>query len=113
MHEMALAQSIVALVEDKARAESFTRVRTIRLSIGALAHVDPRALEFDFDVVAKGTVAEGAALAIDRPRGTAWCTDCSEAVEVSAHGEPCPKCGGFRWMLTDGDEMRVVELEVA
>lgn len=109
---MALAQSIVELVEEHARRDSFTRVRTVRLAIGALSHVDPDAIAFGFDVVARGTVAEGAKLAIDRPRGTAYCTDCAKTVEVAAHGEPCPSCGGFKWMLVGGDEMRVVDLEV-
>ena len=112
MHEMALAQSIVELVQDHARRDAFTRTRTIRLSIGALAHVDPRALEFGFDVVARGTVAEGAELIIDRPGGTAFCMDCSRNVEVSAHGEACPSCGGHEWILVGGDGMRIVDLEV-
>lgn len=109
MHEMALAQAVVDLALEHAES---AKIRTIRLVLGALSHVDPRALEFGFDVVAKGTAAEGAKLAIERPPGTAWCVDCSASVEVSAHGEPCPRCGGFKWMLTSGDEMRVVELEV-
>ena len=63
MHELAIAQSIVELVEEHARRDAFTHVREIRLVIGALSHVDPRALEFGFDVVARGTVAAGARLA--------------------------------------------------
>ena len=112
MHEMALAESIVELVRDQASRDAFARVRTIRLSIGVLSHVEPRALEFGFDVVAKGTVAQGARLAIERPAGTGWCTDCSETIDVAARGDECPRCGGHKWMLTGGDEMRVVELEV-
>jgi hydrogenase nickel incorporation protein HypA/HybF len=112
MHEMALAESIVDLVREQAGRDAFARVRTIRLSIGVLSHVEPRALEFGFDVVAKGTVAQGARLAIDRPTGTGWCIDCNEAIDVAARGAECPRCGGHKWMLTGGDEMRVVELEV-
>lgn len=109
MHEMALAQAVLDLALDHAAG---AKIRCVRLVLGALSHVEPRALEFGFDVVAKGTMAEGATLAIDRPPGTAWCVDCNASVEVTAHGEPCPRCGGFKWMLTSGDEMRVVELEV-
>lgn len=112
MHEMALARSIVDIVDEHAREHACARVRVVRLSIGALSHVEPRALEFGFDVVARGTRAEGARLAIERPRGTAWCTDCTDTVEIGAHGEPCPRCGGHKWILTGGDDMRVVELEV-
>lgn len=112
MHEMALAQSIVEIVAERAAESAAEHVRVVRLRIGALSHVDPRALEFGFEVVAKGTAAEGAVLAIERPGGTAWCIECSESVSVSAHGQACPRCGGHQWMLTSGDEMRVVELEV-
>jgi hydrogenase nickel incorporation protein HypA/HybF len=112
MHEMALAQSIVELVQDHAQRDAFTRTRTIRLSIGAMALVDPRALEFGFDAVSRGTVAEGARLVIERPAGTAFCMDCSGNVEVGAHGDPCPACGGYGWLLVAGDDMRVVDLEV-
>jgi hydrogenase nickel incorporation protein HypA/HybF len=112
MHEMAIAQSIVELVQDHARRDAFTRVLTVRLAIGVLSHVEPRALEFGFDVVTRGTVAEGAKLVIDRPAGTGYCTDCEKNVPIAGHGEPCPSCGGARWMLVGGDEMRVVDLEV-
>jgi hydrogenase nickel incorporation protein HypA/HybF len=112
MHEMALAASIVELVEEHARRDVFTRVRSVRLAIGALSHVEPRALEFGFDVVTRGTVAEGATLVIERPAGTGYCTDCEKNVAIAAHGDVCPSCGGSRWMLVGGDEMRVVDLEV-
>ncbi len=112
MHELALARSIVELIEEQARTEAFSRVLCVRLCIGALSTVDPRALAFGFDAAARGTVAEGARLAFDRPGAQAWCTDCSAAVEVASYGDPCPRCGGHRWLVTRGQEARVVDLEV-
>jgi len=112
MHELSLAQGIVEIVQDYARKEAFARVKSVHLTIGALSHVDPRAIIFGFDVVARGTVAEGATLAIDRPGGSGYCTDCSKTVAIAAHGDPCPECGGNKWLLVGGDEMRVVDLEV-
>jgi hydrogenase nickel incorporation protein HypA/HybF len=112
MHEMSIAQSIVELIQEHAERDAFTRVLTVRLSLGALSQVDPRALEFGFDVVTRGTVAENAKLAIDRPPGKGYCADCEKTVEIAAHGDPCPACGGSQWMLVGGDEMRVVDLEV-
>lgn len=112
MHELAIARGIVELVADHARRDAFDRVRSVHLSIGALAHVDPRALEFAFDAVARGTAAEGARLDIERPPAQAWCTDCNSNVTIAAHGDPCPRCAGARWLLRGGDEMRVIDLEV-
>ena len=112
MHELSIAQSIVDLVEEQRSSARFARVRTIRLSIGQLSTVDPRALEFGFDVVARGTAAEGACLAIDRPPGRAYCTDCSTTVAIATRADACPICAGHRWVVAGGEELRVVELEV-
>ena len=112
MHEMALAASILGLLEDQARRDHFERVRALRLAIGVLSHVDPRALEFGLQSVVRGTILEGAKVVIERPGGTAYCMDCSDTIEVSAHGDACPRCGGNKWVLVSGDEMRVLDMEV-
>ena len=112
MHEMAIAQSIVEIVEEHARRDGFARARTVHLAIGLLSTVEPRALEFGFEVAARGTASEGATLVIERPAGSARCVDCDALIEVAAHGEPCPACGGYRWLVVGGDEMRLIDLEV-
>lgn len=113
MHEVAIAQSIVELVEEQARRDAFTRVLEVRLAIGALSHVDPRALEFGFESAARGTVADGASLTIERPEGKGYCTTCESSVSVSSLGDPCPRCKEHRWLVTAGDDLRVIDLEVA
>lgn len=112
MHELALAQGIVDIVLAQARAQRFAKVKTIRLSIGGLAQVEPDALTFGFDSVSRGTVAEGAVLDILRPPGEGYCLTCDGKVALARRGEPCPGCGGFQVMVTGGDDLRVVELEV-
>ena len=60
MHEVFLIESVVGLVENKRRKQNFSRVRMIRLKVGALGHAEPEALRFCFDAVAHGTIADGA-----------------------------------------------------
>ena len=106
---LALAASLFAA--PLAAQETTLRV-DVKLAIGALSYVEPHALEFGFEIVAKGTLAEGAVLTIDRPAGSGRCMTCNTVFSVSAHGDPCPDCGQYAWLLVGGDEMRVVELEV-
>ena len=110
MHEMSIAESVLGIVEDTARQEGFGRVKEVRLEMGRLAAVEVEALRFCFDVVVRGSLAEGAELAIDEVPGTAWCFDCSESVSVDARGEACPRCGGGRLQVNGGTEMRVKDL---
>jgi hydrogenase nickel incorporation protein HypA/HybF len=112
VHETSLAQGIAEIVADEARRAGARRVRTVTLSLGALSHVDPRALAFCFDVAVRGGPAEGAQLSIRRPPGTAWCMGCASDVEIGARGDACPACGGNQLLVTGGEDMRVDELEV-
>ena len=113
MHELSIAESVLEIVEAAAQRNDATRVGAIRLEIGALSCVDPAALRFCFDAVTRGSIAEGAQLAIDTTRGMAWCMPCSEAVPLAALGEACPRCGGYQLQVTQGDAMRVKDIEVA
>lgn len=113
MHEMSLCEGILATLQEQARLHGFDRVRRVRLEIGRLACVEPEALRFGFDVVMRGSLAEGAALEIERPPGRAHCFDCGASVEIADRLAPCPACGGGRLSPTGGDEMRIRDLEVA
>jgi len=112
MHEMSLAQGVVRILEEQAVAQRFTTVKTVWLELGALSHVEPEALAFCFEVVARDTVASGAQLEILRTPGQGWCMACSQAISVATRLDPCPHCGGCQIQVTAGDEMRVKELEV-
>ncbi len=112
MHEMALTESIVDIVSEEARKQGFGRVRVVRLKVGALAHVEPEALRFCFDVVSRGTVADGATLDIIRARGEGWCLDCGKTVPLDERFGACPECGRRHVQMTSGDELRIEELEV-
>jgi len=112
MHEMSLAQGVLEILEDAARREGATRVRTVWLELGALSSVEPEAMAFCFEAVTRGTVADGAQLRIENVEGRAWCLRCSRSVTISRRDDPCPGCGGYQLQVTDGTQMRVRELEI-
>lgn len=112
MHEMSLCLSMIDLVSERARAEGATRVLRIKLTIGALGHVQPDALAFCFESAARGTEAENAQLDIEVLPGRAYCFDCGETVTLVQRGDPCPNCQGSALRIDDGEQMRVTEMEV-
>jgi hydrogenase nickel incorporation protein HypA/HybF len=112
MHEMALTENLVDLIEDEGRKQGFARVSVIRLEIGALGHVDPEAIRFCFDAVARGAIMEGARLEIIAVPGEGWCFDCGKKVAMFERFGPCPECGRHHVQVIAGQEMRVKELEV-
>ncbi len=112
MHEMSLCQGLVRIIEEQAKVQSYARVRTVRLEIGPLATVDPDALLFCFDAVARGTLAENAKLDIITTAASAWCFSCGETVTISERNGVCPRCGSYQLQVTGGDELWIKELEV-
>jgi hydrogenase nickel incorporation protein HypA/HybF len=112
MHEMSLTEGVVEILQEEARKQGFSRVRLVRLEIGAIGGVDPQAMAFCFDAVTRGTLAEGARLEIVTTPGQGWCLDCGKAVPLSERFGACPECGHHHVQMTGGGEMRVKELEV-
>ncbi len=113
MHEMALAESVLAIVEQAARAHAAARVRSVRLEIGALSHVAPDALRTCFDVVKQRSIADGASLEISSTPGAAWCMPCGKRVPLAARGDSCPDCGSYQLQVAEGEQMRVRDIEIA
>lgn len=113
MHEMSLCEGIRTVLEDQARTHGVQKITRVRVEIGKFAGVEKPALEFAFDVVMRGSVADGAVLEMLDLPGKAMCFDCAKEVEIEDRLQPCPICGGGKLMPTGGDEMRVKDLEAA
>jgi hydrogenase nickel incorporation protein HypA/HybF len=112
MHEMSIAQNIIEIIEEQLRGVKFTKVSVVKMKVGALTAVEPSALSFCFDVISRGTVAEGAGLEIDHVPIRGRCDGCQSNFEVEEYFFLCPKCGNTNVKLTSGEELLVSELEI-
>ncbi|MCL2345690.1 MAG: hydrogenase maturation nickel metallochaperone HypA [Desulfobulbus sp.] len=112
MHEMALAEGVLQLVEETARRERAQRVKRVIVEIGQLSSVQPEALRFCFDAVARDGIASGAELEIIDAPGSGWCLPCAATVPMAESFAACPRCGSYQVQPTGGTEMRVREMEI-
>jgi len=102
----------VNTLQEQAALKNFRQVQVVRLEIGVFAGVEVEAMRFGFDVVARGTLAEGAELDIIHVDGQAWCPPCGATVNVNKRFDACPLCGNYGLQVTAGEELRIKELEV-
>jgi len=109
---MLVAENLVDLIEEEGLRRSFSRVRAIRLRIGALGHVEPAALYSCFDEASEGSITEGARLEPETVPSERWCPDCSEIVSDEKLYDGCRSCGQGHVRIAAGEELRVLELEV-
>ncbi|HEY0845749.1 MAG TPA: hydrogenase maturation nickel metallochaperone HypA [Noviherbaspirillum sp.] len=112
MHEMSLAEGVLQVIEDSAKANGFTRVKTVWLEIGALAGVEVEAMRFCFDAVVRNTLADGCKLEIIETEGQGCCLACGANVVIRQRYDACSACGAYQVQATGGTELKVRELEV-
>ena len=112
MHELALAQRLIVLVMQEAQAEQAQHVVAVTVSVGVLSHVEPSALRFAFAAASRGTVADGAQLVIERCTATGRCLSCAVESPIETYGAACPHCGELSLVVSGGDALRLVRLEV-
>lgn len=66
MHELSLLHGLLGQIEDVVRENGAERATRVRLRLGPLAHIELAHLREHFLEAAKGTVAEGALLEIEK-----------------------------------------------
>ncbi|HEY1276384.1 MAG TPA: hydrogenase maturation nickel metallochaperone HypA [Thermoleophilaceae bacterium] len=109
MHELSLSGAIVDTVVKHAAGR---RVEVVNLTVGALRQVVPDSLEFYFEIVARGTVCEGARLEQALLAARAWCEGCEREWEVETLLFRCPRCGEPPAEIVSGNEFEVESIEV-
>ena len=109
MHELAIAESLVAIAERHAAGRRVTRVE---VAAGHLRQVVPTALEFAFELVAEGTVLEGAELVMTEVPAAGRCRSCGAESRLDGFPLTCARCGGWDVEVTTGEELRVESLDL-
>jgi hydrogenase nickel incorporation protein HypA/HybF len=113
MHEISIMQSTLELAEEHARKGGGTAIARIRLRVGLISGVVPEALEFAFDVLKKGTMAEEASLEIERVPGDARCQVCGNNVRLDEVRFDCPDCNGMLILGDAGGDLELSHLVLA
>jgi hydrogenase nickel incorporation protein HypA/HybF len=112
MHELSIAANILELAEDEAKQAGCQTITEIELEIGTLAGVELEALRFGFEAVSKGSMAQDAGLNIITTQAKAKCSGCGALFPVHSYFDPCPKCDFNLNSIEQGEELRMVAVNV-
>jgi hydrogenase nickel incorporation protein HypA/HybF len=110
VHEVSLMMSIMDIVIQTAEKEKAESVVCISLEVGKKSGVVADALEFAFDMVTKGTIAENARLDMEVVPLKGECLNCGHLFE-NEEFLICDKCGHFGKVLS-GQELNIKSIEV-
>ena len=112
MHEASIAQSLMDIVLETAKNENARKVNKTFVTIGALTAIEKHALEFAYDVVKEGTIAEDSEIIITEVPCTGKCMECGEVSEYDKFVFECNSCKSFSVELLTGEELQITEIEV-
>jgi hydrogenase nickel incorporation protein HypA/HybF len=112
MHELSLAEGVLAELEAAARTHAFTRVCRLELEVGVLAGVDLEALRFALDAILPGTLAAAADIQLIERLAQGTCLSCGHTAPLHDRLEPCPACHALGRRATGGTALTLGKLEV-
>ena len=110
MHELALARSLIEMVDDYALAHGASRVARIHVRLGVQSALT-RALYVSFRAASRGTRSEGATLDIEEVPLTVYCRVCDGVKTPSGpYNFRCSECGHATPEVVTGREMQLVSI---
>lgn len=113
MHEASIAQSILEIAINECLKAGASRIERIRVEIGIMNAINRESLLFAFNASKRNTLAEEAGLdIIEKPVG-GYCKDCDQRFTSQLLLLNCPICGGQNFIIDQGRELNIIELEVS
>ncbi len=112
VHEMAVTQALLEMSLTKARESGALAVRRINLVIGDMSSVLDDSVQFYFDFISQGSIAEGAKLVFKRVPIKARCRQCGSEFNPGGDNWKCPQCLAPQIEIISGNEFFMESIEV-
>ena len=112
MHELGIANSIFEAVRTEAQQRAGARVCKVGLRVGEWAGVDPEALRFCLESLAKDTPLEPLLLEIETCARQQRCSRCGHTFRVVDYDTTCPGCRSMETECVGGTELELSFLEL-
>jgi len=113
MHEMGITQGILSAAFEAAEQAGADKITEIRISVGELTEVQEFALQFAFESLTPGTMAEGAKLAVTHVGARSHCNVCGIDYDHDRFTMVCSSCGAFDVALLAGRELQIDSIETS
>ncbi len=112
MHELYATQAILDRALQKAGEQNAKHITDAYIVVGEISTYTDESVQFYWDEITKGTVAEGAKLHFRRVPAELQCMSCSTKYRPEAGEIVCPHCGSAGARIWSGEEFYLEALDV-
>ena len=112
MHELSVTESLLKIAVGHAEKANAGRVTDLHIVIGDLASMVDESIQFYWEIIAKGTIAEQATLHFRRVPAQLECNTCSAIYQPTDKELICPNCQGIGAKIISGEEFFLESIDV-
>jgi hydrogenase nickel incorporation protein HypA/HybF len=112
MHELAITENILDITIRHAEQAGATRVTNLHLVIGQLASIVDDSVQFYWDIISTGTIAEKAQLHFRRIPTELLCLKCNSRYFPTDIDMACPKCNSLQIKVVAGEEFFLESIDI-
>jgi len=112
MHELSIAENILDIALRHGEQAKARKITDLYLVIGDLSSIIDDSIRFYWDILAKGTLAEGARLHFKRICAQLRCTNCGHTYVLAGEDFSCPECMSSAVEFISGNEFYFDAIEV-
>ncbi len=112
MHELSVTQSILEIALRHAESAEAVRITDLYLVVGQLSSIVDDSVQFYWDMISQGTLAEGSQLHFRRVATELLCQDCGQRYQPTGDDLACPACRGIHVKVVAGEEFYLESIEV-
>jgi len=113
MHELGVVFHVIKTVENLAKENELTEIKSVTLEIGEVSTVIEDYLRkcWNWSVEKKSIMMQKTELLVEKIPAITYCEDCGEKFGTVEHGKKCPHCGSDKTYLLQGNEFNIKEIE--
>lgn len=112
MHELAITQNILDICLRHAAEAQANKITDIYMVIGQLSSIVDDSVQFYWDFVSQGTIAEGARLHFRRIPAEILCKKCGNRYKLDGKTLVCPECGSDIISVIAGEDFTLEAIDI-